>query len=338
MSTQIKALPFFGGTLSGFDPSDTGIFESTGAGTYDTNYANCALQINTASTGTSPTWPAASTFWIRFFLKFGIPISGFPVFSIVNLLHTGTVVGQIQLAWGGLGTGFAVNTYTLQSGSLKLIWSGSPGVFWFPGFNVFDLNVVGNTASGSAALYSNGSITAAQGTGLNHSAWAGVDQVQMLGASTSVGGPIYFSEIICDTTSTVGRRLRTDRLNTNSATNTGWTGSVTNINEIPTTDNSPLTAAASNLTSTFFENGLALGNITPLARGVSARMKREDSSGPQHIAMVIRAGATNFPSTNIPASLGYQAAFNSWTTNPHTSANWTATNASAAENGVKSLT
>lgn len=334
MTTTIKALPFFGGTLSGFDPSDSGITEVTSAGTYDTNYATCSLQVGPNSTGTSPTWPVASTFWCRLLFKLGTPISGFPVFNGITLLHTGTIVAQLKFSWAG--GHWAVELDTLQSGSLSIVGSQFG---WFPGLNFFDINVVGNSASGSAALYSNSTLTSSNATGLNHAGFAGVDQIQLQGGSNNLSPTaMYFSEVIADTTSTVGRRLRTDRLNTNSATNTGWTGSVTNINEIPTTDNSPLTAAASNLTSTFFENGLALGNITPLARGVSARMKREDASGPQHIAMVIRAGATNFPSTNIPASLGYSAAFNSWTTNPHTSANWTATNASAAENGVKSLT
>lgn len=335
MTTAISALPFFGGTLSGFDPADSNCIESTAAGAYDPNYATCALSLNVGSSGTSPTWPAAATFWMRFSFNVGIPVSGFPIWSAVQFLHTGTVVMQLNLAWSGLTFGWAIQPYTLQSGTLTQVGSN---FYWYPALNFFDINVVGGSASGGLTLYSAGTRTVASGSGLNHSGWSGVDQIKLIGPPSFDGGPDYFSEVICDSTSTIGRRLRYDRLNTNSAVNTGWTGGVTNINEIPTTDNSPLTAGSASLVSTFFENGLNLGTATVLARGVSARMRTESGAGPQNIQLAIRSGATNYFSSSILANADFQASFNSWTTDPNTSVFWTDSAAASAESGVNSVT
>jgi hypothetical protein len=197
-----------------------------------------------------------------------------------------------------------------------------------------DIHIVSNAVSGTAAMYSN-NVLAFTNT-VDNSYFPGVDQIRLEGSNLDISQANCFSEICCDTVSTVSRRVRYDRLNTNSAVNTGWTGSVTNINELPTNDNNPLFATVTNLTSTFFENGLNLASFTPIiARGVSARM-RTQATNPPAIKLVIRAGATNFLSARIAASAGYQATFNCWTSNPHTSALWTATNAASSENGVYS--
>ncbi len=334
MTTAIAALPFFGETLSAFDPSDSGIVESTAGGTFDPTWSTCSLSLGPSSTGTSPTWPSASTFWVRYFLNVGNPVSGFPIWVALNMYHAGTIVAQIQYAWGGLGNGWEILTYTLQSGVLT---RNANQFAWFPGFNVFDVNIVAG-ASGIANMYSNGSLSS-QNTGLNHTGFAGIDQIQIAAPQFAAGGPAFYSQIMCDSSSTVGRNLRHDRLNTNSAVNTGWTGSVTNINEIPTVDSSPLTSASNGLVSTFFESGLSLGTDNILARGVSARMRKEDNTGPQNIQLAIRSGSSNFFSANIATpNTGFQACFKSWTTDPNTSAAWADAAAASAESGVKSIT
>jgi hypothetical protein len=333
VTTTITKLPFFGGTLSGFDPSDNGAIETTTANTYDTTYATCSLTTGTSpSTLTSPKWPVASTFWGRFFNAIvGIP-SGHPLYTAVQYLHTGTVVAQIQIAFVA---GDPLNTFhfyfqSAVGGTLTNLFSFAR----LPVLNPFDFNIVAG-ASGSVSVYSNNTLLYQSGT-LDHSSFAGIDQMVLTGGGVSGPTQFYYSEVCCDTVSTVSRRVRYDRLNTNSAVNTGWTGGVTNINEIPTSDNSPLFATVTNLTSTFFENGLNLGSFTPIiARGVSARFRTQATNPPAQ-KLVIRAGSTNFLSARIAANAGYQASFNCWTSNPHTSALWTATNAASSENGIYS--
>lgn len=333
MTTTIAALPFMGGTLSSFDPSDTGVVESTSGGTYDPAWATCSLSVNYASIATSPKWPAAATFWARFFTQGGVSVSGVVTFTMVEFFHTGTVVARLVATEINISAGFSWNLYTLQGASMTLV-----GSFIRPwALNPFDINVVGNTASGSAALYSNNTLVFSA-SGLNHSAWAGVDQVKFYGPTAVNSPPIsYFSEIICDTTSTVGRRLRYDRLNTNSATNTGWTGGVSNINEIPTNDATFISSGTATQISTFYENGLNLGSFNILARGVAARMWVE-GAGPPKIQLAIRNGGNNYTSTAIAAATGAQAAFNSWTTDPSTGLAWTDSGAQSAESGVESST
>lgn len=335
MTTTMAALPFMGGTLSGFDPSDSGCTESKTAGTYDSTQATCSLTCGTSpSTATSPKWPSAATFWGRLFnVVTGIP-SAHLNWNAVQYLRSGVTVAQIRIQFQA---GDPINTFhfyfdTLQSGVMTNIYNFAR----LPTLNPFDFKIVAG-GSGSAACYSNNTLLFQSGT-LNHGGFDGIDQMILTGGSANGPTQFFFSEICCDTSSTVGRRIRYDRLNTNSATNTGWTGGVTNINEIPTTDTSPLTAASANLVSTFYESGLNLGTDVILARGVSARMRTESDVGPQNIQMAIRSGSANFFSASIAADAGYQASFNSWTTDPNTSANWTDSAAASAESGVKSIT
>jgi hypothetical protein len=330
VTTAITKLPFFGGTLSGFDPHDTATTESTSGGTYDSTYATCSLAVGPGSYALSPTWTAASTFWLRFFYMTGNPISGFPTYTIVSLLHGGVVVYALQAAYAG-GLTYNWNLYKVTGGvTFTLVNSFNRGA----SLNPFDINIVSNVVGGTAAMYSNNTLVFS--TTVDNSYFAGVDQIRLDGGSLndSITSNV-FSEICCDTVSTVSRRVRYDRLNHNSAVNTGWTGAVTNINEIPTNDATPLYVAVTNQTSTFYENGLNLAGYSIVARGVSSRM-RTQATNPPAIKLVIRAGTTNFLSARIAANAGYQASFNCWTSNPHTSALWTATNASSVENGVYS--
>jgi hypothetical protein len=235
-------------------------------------------------------------------------------------------------------TGFTSMTfylYTKQSGVLTLVGTSAP-LTTYPGLlNTIDIRVKAG-AGGIGAFYAGGT-QIFNVTGLDNSGFAGVDQIKLYGIDSNAAhdATSYWSQVICDSVSTIGRFLRTDRLNSNSAVNTGWTGSVTDINELPTNDSTFIDSAASGQISTFYESGMDLTGLNILARGVSARM-RVQGSGPPNLDLTLRSGSGNYFASPIPASAGFQASFNSWTTNPDGSVAWTPSTAQATEVGAKS--
>ena len=196
--------------------------------------------------------------------------------------------------------------------------------------------------SGTAGLYLAGTLVAS-GTGLNHAGFSGVTQIGLFGFS---GGNYAYStlwsQVICDTSSTVGRFLITDNFDTESAVNTGWTGSggaskLADINDVPNSDISFIYAAAAGLTDTFYQSTLNLGAYYILGRAVSARA-RVQGAGPANIKLTTRVSGTNYTTANIALSPGYTATAYTWTVNPATSAPWTVTQAQGIELGVQSAT
>ncbi len=336
MSSTIAALPFFGGTLSCFDPSDSLAIESTLAGTFDATFSTCALSINGngVSYATSPLWASAATLWNHaVWLQPHYSFSP-PEVDLIDYYNSATLVAKLTIGAGPNSASANYRLYTLQSGVMTLV--GSAVSISTAVLQTLDVKLVGNSASGSAAFYVSGTLTAANASGLAHSGWTGVTSIKLWGGF-NVATTGYWSQVICDSSSTVGRFVRTDRLNTNSATNTGWTGGVTLINEIPTNDSSFISASSAGLVSTFFETGLSLGTYQILARGIGARARTESGAGPQNVQLAIRSGSSNFFSASVAATAGFQASFNSWTTDPNTSIAWTDAGAAAAESGAKSI-
>lgn len=338
--TAIAALPFMGGTLSGFAPSDGTVTEWTNAQTNNicnATFAPCALRVLAGSNAQSPSWTAAATFWDRF------DWNAFPAFnpagdSLFRQYYNGsTEVARITVNNNTSGYGVATfKFYTLQSGSLTLVGTfnqpmsigGTDSIL-----GTMAIKIVGNSASGSFQAYAAGSLQL-NVTGLNHSGFTGVTSVTMCGGVSVV----YWSQVICDTISHVGDNLKSWSINANSGTNTGWTGTYTNINEIPTNDSAFISSASANQVSTFLQSGLSLSGYTILGVGISARGKC-DSTGPQNIQVALRTASTNYFSSSISGfNNGYSPCFNSWTQNPSTSANWLASDAQAIEGGVKSIT
>lgn len=197
-------------------------------------------------------------------------------------------------------------------------------------------------ASGSAALYLSGTVVAS-GTGLNHAGFSGATQIGLYGFSSgNYAFSSCWSQVICDTSSTVGRFLITDNFDTESAVNNGWTGSggaskLADINDVPNTDITFIYAASASLTDTFYQSTLNLGTYYVLGRAVSARA-RVQGAGPANVKLTIRTGGTNYTTSNIALSPGYTAVAYTWTSNPATSAAWTDAQAQAVELGVQSAT
>lgn len=326
MST-VTTLPFVGGEMGSFDPQDNGAVEDTTAGHFRSAFARCGIKVSQASSGfKSPTWTAAATFWTHCTLY---PSNSSANTDTLLFLNAGTTVAKMQQSHGGTDVSTAA-LYTLQSGVMTLV-----GTFNVPESitNQLDFQIVGNTASGSAAVYVAGTQILSVGS-LNHSGFTGVTQIQCLG----VAGSNWWSELICDTVPHVGGALYTFPLNTNGPTQ-NWTGGVGNIDEIVYDDTTFIFSSTNAAISVFTASAASLSGFFIRGVGVGVRMLAGASSALTHAKPVIRSGATNFPiGSSVVINTGYQAVAAFSATDPHTSVTWTATNAALAAGGVQGLT
>ena len=327
-------LPYGGEALSSFNPSDSSVVDS--AGVFNGTYSTQCIAINPGSTASTPAWNVANPFWMHWVAGMGLPYNAVGD-SIVAQFYQGSVeVARVTCNDLGNYTVGTFKLWTLQGASLVAIGATANAPLNLPlVLNTFD---VGLTAGSSGvATFCIGGTVQFQATGLNHASWSGVTNVVLCGGMGATFNPgVSWSQVIFNNTPTVGYFLYHKRLNTNSAVNTGWTGSVTNINEIPTSDASPLIAATPGLVSTFSQNGLSLtGNITALL--VCARF-RVQGAGPPNNRLTTRVAGANYPGPPLTANVGFLGSGNSWTTNPATGLPWTAVAISGTEDGTTSST
>jgi len=338
------SLPFFGGELTSFLALNNMVSENTSTIYYNATYSRCAL----TTTGyyalaSSPSWSAASTFWMHCVVSMTYGYPSNPSGNVILFYNGATVVAQVVAVSGQ--TTYTLQLQTLQAGVMTNV--GSAQTFNTASGSAYlytlDFQLVAG-ASGSAQFYVNGS-SVASGSSLNHSAWSGVTQI-VLGSTqdTFINSAATFgwSQIICDTTSTLGRYLITDQFDTESATNTGWSGyggasKLADINEVPLDDTTYIQAGTTGLIDTFYQSTLSLGSYYILGRGVAVRARQQDS-GPANIKLAIRGASANYTSSQFALTAGFQPVTYMWTTNPATSGSWTPTTASAIELGVQSQT
>lgn len=147
------------------------------------------------------------------------------------------------------------------------------------------------------------------------------------------------SECIIHTNSTINKRYNL-RLPSANGANTGFTGSYTDVDE-PITDNSNFiyTSVANNI-STFPTAGRTLTGYTVDAVIVTHLSMRDDASGPQNIQRALYIGGTNYFGPTTALALGWTSYREYLTTDPSTSAAWTAAaaGAGALEAGAKAIT
>lgn len=329
-------LPWICNALSSMDPADNNCIEST-SGIFPAWLPNClALNSNTTS-GLSMLWSVQSTLWLTFYSNFDSIGSNGSLANgrtLIQWLNGATVVAELVL-FGGVGsTNIQYAFDSLQAGVMTRVGSVTLAVTPGSNPNRFDVQTVGNSASGSMAVYVAGT-QQINGTGLNHSAWTGVTQIKVFGAV--VFGVSYFASLIADTTSHVGDDIRRFPIDTISGVNTGYTGAVTNINELITNDTTFVYATANAQISTYYASGFSLGSLNVVAVTVAARTKPTGSLA--HIELALRTSATNYVSSSIALpSAGYQGTSNAWKTNPNTSAAWLTAAAQAVEGGMEAIT
>jgi hypothetical protein len=319
----------FGSEMDAFTPMDGACFESTDAsvnifGTVrDATYTRAAIFVqNRASGCDSGTFTATADFYHQ------IDMSADPFPDETTLLEyfSGSTL-VAKLTGQGASAGAVAHTLRLYLLTSVATFTQVGSDVDISSFNHSNIGVHINAGTGLAELY----VAKSQRTaGTLSPAFATIDRYRP--RST---GATYWSQSVASTESLLGKVLQTIVLDTNSATNTGMTGDVTDINEAVYSDVGSLSSAAANQVSTFFKNGLSTtGEI--LGIGVSARVKA-GGSGPQNDQMAIRSSGTNFFSSTKALSVGYSITQNMFETDPATAAAWVNADAEAAEVGIKSI-
>lgn len=301
---------------------------------YDTNYSRGCIFLGAFTQGTrSEDWPAEPNYWFHASHNYSEPTSP-PTGVVMAAWYAGaTVVAELIQESGAIGT-VTYGIYTLQAGTLTHVASYSTPADSLPRL---DLHIkAGSIAAGGGLAFYINETEVVPFTAVDHSAFAGITQCAHGGGGFP--GSASWSEVIHWNQSTVGKRVVRYNVDTLSAVNTGWTGVVGNIDEIPCDDSTVISAAAAGLCSTYFKTGFSLGGKNVLAVCVNLRAKLETGAGPQKLAPTIRLGGTNYEGPQKTLSLGYTACCASWTTDPSTSAVWQPTAAQAIEAGGTSHT
>lgn len=333
--TTTCVLPWVSNALSSLDPADNNCIESTG-GSFPANLPNCVTISGAVSYGDSMTWASASTLWTAAYYNTGGIGSGGLFINgqvIAQWFSGSTEVARIQ----GVGIGSSFNGelafYTLQSGTMTLVngvtlqlYSGPP--------NRLDIKLVGG-ASGNLQVYVAGGLSFDSGP-LNHSGWAGITRFRPRGFNL---GTSYWSGMICDSVSHIGDDLYRENYDTESATNTGFSGAVGNINKLVTSDGTFVSATTTGAVGTYYDSTgwHAIDGKNIIAYCVCARVI--PGAALNDIALATRTHSTNYFSTTIALpSAGFQGTCNAWKTNPNTGVAWTTAEAQGAEGGMEALT
>lgn len=320
---------FAGGEFGAFTSTDAASFETVSGGTFDPDYARCSIDCDGPSTLLrSGTFSATSEGYIH------------------SRSRNGNVTDNLLTAPGAIGVSAAgTEQFRMfhQAGTVRLQYvSGSAWVdatasiaITEQALNDFDLYFKVGTASGALRLYSNGSLLLDSGT-KDLSAVTAITQVWFSGQLTVFD--LQHSEVIVADEPTIGWRLGAFAIDADGS-NTDWTGSFADIDEIVHSDADFISSDTAGQVSTFAGTALTgPSGQSFLIKGVvvAARAKR-GSTGPQNLQLAVRTGAANFFSSTHALDVGYGAHVGIWETNPNTLAAWAAADLDTLEIGVKSL-
>jgi hypothetical protein len=309
---------FAGGELDSIVPSDSSVYEVTTSSLFNGTYARCAIYVpNSITYAETPSWTSATTFWFRGDLSYGGGVAEKPVLSLYSgstEVFRVTVLGNVfqmyylsaASTFTAIGSSFSLSSPTIQTLCLKLV-----------------------PATGTAEIYAAGTLRAS-GTA-TMSLFSGVTKVRLKANSGS-----YWSQILCKTTSTIGRVVST-KYPTGNGANTAWTSDYAAVDEVPYTDADGITSGTANQVETYTGNTPAVNGFLVEAVVVGLRAKCSET-GPQNIQAAIRTSATNYFSSTQALSLGFTGAYGVWEQDPSTTATWVTAVAQAVEFGAKSIT
>lgn len=316
---------FASGELDAILPSESSVFEEPTLSPigifseiYDAEYARCAIRINQATAyAEAGGWSSATTFWFHAEVTYAAPVISV---TLLNFYSGSTEVFRVRV----IGT-----TFQMQ-------YLSAPGTFTNIGDSFSLSQVVRHRidvklvpATGEAKFYAAGTLRASDTIG-NMSQFSGVTKARMWSASTA-----YWSQVLCSTTSTVGRAVSVDPATGNGA-NTAWTGDYTGIDEATYSDADGITSGTATQVETFTCAGATVNGFKVEGLAVCARVKCGET-GPQNIQTAVRTSSTNYFSSTSALTLGFTGVCGIWEQNPNTTADWVTATAQAAEFGVKSI-
>lgn len=324
---------FLGGSsMSRFTPLDSNAYESTDAAGFKSDINDFAIKVASAHSGVETEhWTDEDNLWFHACQYMNAVDAFFTSAASIRFYSSaGVEVARLLPSYPGL-TQLTYSLYTLQSGVLTLV--GSTTVTQ-GAIRTLDINIVGNSASGSAAFYIEGTQKLSVSS-LNHAGFAGIAYAQLKG-SISGGSPVaYWSEVAAADESLIGLRLSTKRPTGNSATNLGYgAGDFSSVDEITYSDVDGITSTAANEVRTFTWGNTNPNNWAIRAVGVSDRVKA-GASGPQNEQKALRIGGSNYFSATKALTPGYSPRGAIWETDPSTAAEWATL---PTEFGAKSIT
>lgn len=327
----------FGGEMGFFIPSDGTVVEATAtlgggiSGSYNSSFARCytACPLTPAYAETVEVAETAD-FWLHFEVDQYFFSNSSTQGPIVEFLD-GSDVPFVRLN----SDSQASTTWQVE------YWTGAAwtaaGTFTAPGdsLQTLDINVVGNSASGSASVYLSGTnrLTTAA---IDLSAYGGVAKVRFYGRGSSIAGTRAISQVIMADEPTIGWRLATVPA-TGAGATTDFTGTYTEIDEVVYSDADFINSAVANQVEIFSHSSTVPSGYTVRAFGVTARAKR-GASGPANLQLALRSSGTTYFSGSKALDVGYGAFCHVWETDPATAAAFATSAIASLQFGVKSIT
>lgn len=326
---------FGGGEIGAFTPNSSSGIESTAGGGFDTGFARCAISMADAIYYGGTQYSADSWEWAN---QTG------DVYTHIDITYDGSDGGSaIVLAWTDAAAADMVRIYNttndndvgvykLQYLNVSSVWTDA-GVTWnASGRETYDVFI--NVTSGDLAVYRAGTqLTGVGGTGLSLSHITGIAKLRPY---SFYGGPRFSQPIVADEP-TIGMRLMTVYAS-GAGTTSDFVGGYGNIDEIVYSDADFIYGTTNGNISLF--TGTAVGATTGYvvrAVCVAARAKR-GAGGPQNLQLALRVNGSNYTSSSLPLSIGYDSYVNVWNTNPDTTSAWLVADLAALQFGVKAIT
>lgn len=315
---------FNGGEIDAFYPSDSNPIETSSIG-FNPDFARCAIGISGLTSYIETAhWSAQTEAYHHWELM--MSQASFFDYTVLELCDASDDP-QIQIR--ATRTDTTTHTLTLRYSDGMGGWTTADTVSLSTNIQTFDLHWLID-ASGELDLYI-----------------AGTKRIEFTGDLSGLnaityarhyGGYVkaYYSQVFTDTEPTIGERLYTLPPSA-TGTNTAWTGTYTEVDEIPYSDADFINSGTANQVETFGITAPTLTGYVVQSVTVSARAKY-DGSGPSNIQLALRSGGTDYFSSSQALDVGYEPHQNIWETNPATSAAWVNTAISALQPGVKSIT
>ena len=325
---------FRGGELEAFIANSSGVSESTADGKFNSTFARCAILLSTGSssgpdhiTADTMSWSAQTgDFYFHFEEADGS--GGVLSHTVIEWFSGSTANFRIRQTYpSGSSAG---RSWTLQYLNASAVWTDVGSALPI-GSGRADYDLFVNITTGVAKLYVRGSVSAATATGLSLGHMSGITKARL---HSDTGGR-YFSQIVADTTPTIGYRLASVHPN-GAGSDSAWTGTYLNIDETSLDDADFVNSATANQVSTYTLSSVTLTGYSVQDVTVSFRSKC-GGSGPQNIEAVLRSAGTNYFSSNLAQDVGYAPYQNTWSTDPATSADWVLASISSLQAGVKSI-
>ena len=205
-----------------------------------------------------------------------------------------------------------------------------------------EVYVLINDSTGRVIVKINGADTEIDFTGDTRNGGT-LGKIDRLGAGFSVANAFsgfYFDDFVVDDANWIGD-TRIVGLSPDGAGNSAQWDPSTGANyacvdEVPASDADYVSTNVNDEIDTYSLANLGVSPYSVKSVQAMARARKEGASTPQNIALVVRTGATDYPSSDQALGTSFKGHVNLWEQNPNTAAAWTESDVNGLQPGVKS--